>query len=489
MLMKLKLVVKGYHSLISSLLRILTASGVVLLLPVLVGLLYGEVMNALVFTLLGISLIVPTYILSRYIPTTHLSLSCALLVAGISWLLIPLVGAIPYIVICGIPFIDAYFESMSGFTTTGMTLLTNLESLPKTILFWRALTQWVGGMGIVLLTIVIVGIPSTAELFKLYLAEAREVKIRASTWVTVRDLWIIYTFYTLLCTTILIILGMNPFEAITHSLTAIATGGFSTRDASIAAFNNPYIEGVLTVFEFLGATSFVAHYILFNYGVKAFFKYYEVRYYIFLISIASIAVTLDLMLNLGLDVLQAIRYGVFQVVSITTTTGYLTADISSWPPFTKSLLLILMFIGGNICSTAGAIKISRLVIAFKAIVNELQRLYLPPAIVKPIKVDTHVVEEGLVLRVLLLILLYIITVVMGTLILTFLGYDPFSALSAIASAQGNVGPAYISFQSLNTLSKVVLIMYMWLGRLELTPALSVLIPGMWSQARSKEVEM
>lgn len=489
MLMRFKLIVRSYQSLISLLLRILTASGVILLSPVFIGLLYGEVGNALVFTFLGMSLIISTYIASRYIPITHLSLSCTLLVAGISWLLLPLVGAIPYIIICGIPFVDAYFESMSGFTTTGMTLLTNLESLPKTILFWRALTQWVGGMGIVLLAIVIVGIPSTAELFKLYLAEAREVKIRPSTWVTVRDLWIIYTSYTLICTVILVIFGMHPFEAITHSFTAIATGGFSTRDASIAAFNNIYIEGIFTVFEFLGATSFIAHYMLFKYGVKAFFKYYEVRYYILLISIASITVTLDLMLNLGLDILQALRYAVFQVVSIVTTTGYLTVDINYWPPFSKSLLLILMFIGGNICSTGSAIKVGRLVVTFKAMVNELQRLYLPSAIVKPIKIDTHVVEEGLILRILLFISLYLIAVVLGTLTLTSLGYDPFSALSAIASAQGNVGPAYISFQNLNTLSKVVLIMYMWLGRLELIPALSILIPGMWSQAKSKKIEI
>jgi trk system potassium uptake protein TrkH len=243
------------------------------------------------------------------------------------------------------------------------------------------------------------------------------------------------------------------------------------------------------VFEFLGATSFIAHYMLFKYGVKAFFKYYEVRYYILLISIASITVTLDLMLNLGLDILQALRYAVFQVVSIVTTTGYLTVDINYWPPFSKSLLLILMFIGGNICSTGSAIKVGRLVVTFKAMVNELQRLYLPSAIVKPIKIDTHVVEEGLILRILLFISLYLIAVVLGTLTLTSLGYDPFSALSAIASAQGNVGPAYISFQNLNTLSKVVLIMYMWLGRLELIPALSILIPGMWSQAKSKKIEI
>ncbi len=477
-------VLAEFQHIFNSLLRVLLALGLLLLLPAIIGIIYNEVFEAELYFLLSVLLVVPTYISSRYLkPSLQINLSSALLVAGISWLVVPLIGAIPYLIICNVSLIDAFFEGMSGFTTTGMTVFTDVESLPKTVLFWRSLTQWVGGMGIILLFIIVAGPLSGMDLFRLYIAEARELKIRASTWATIKDLWVIYVVYTLLCLLLLWLLGMNLFDAVTHSFTAIATGGFSTKNNSIATFNNPYIESALTLFEFLGATSFIAHYTLFKYGIKAFLKYYEVRHYLFLISISSTAIMVDLMLNRGFDIASAVRDSVFQVVSVVTTTGYLTSDISFWPPLSRYLLVLLMLVGGGLCSTGGAIKIGRVVAALKIISDQLQHLYLPPTTVKPVKINSHILEQESIVKISAFLLLYSVLVGLGTLILTASGYEPFAALSLIASAQGNVGPAYIPISDLGVLPKMIVILHMWLGRLELLPALAVLIPPVWIHAR------
>jgi len=433
------------------------------------------------FTILGIAVIAIAYPLSRYFPPpTYITLSEALLVSSITWLAVAFVGALPYVYIANMSWVDAYFESMSGFTTTGMTLIKVIEAVPKSLLFWRAFTQWLGGAGIIMLFIFFAGSAGGVGLWRLYLAEAREAKIRASTWATVRDIWLIYLVYTVACVLTLWMLGMDLFDAVTHSFTALATGGFSTRTLSIASFNNPAIEAALTFFEFMGSVSFVAHYTLFRYGIKQFLKYYEVRSAILIITSATLLILLDLIVNRGYDPASAFRYSIFQVVSIMTTTGYTTADINSWPPLSKFILLCLMFIGGNLCSTGGAIKVGRIVIALKVMANQLELLFLPPGIIKTIKVNSHAVSVDEVLRLFMFLTLYFATIAVGTLILTAYGYEPFAALSAMASAQGNVGPAYLSLYELTDPAKVLLISGMWIGRLELIPVVALLIPTAWT---------
>lgn len=483
---KISNVFTDFQHILSSLIRVLLALSFLLVIPALVGMIYGELNEVRVMLLLSVSLLIPSYLLSRLTgPPTQINLSSALIIAGISWLIVPLVGAIPYYLICNTSLIDAYFESMSGFTTTGMTIFSNIELLPKTILMWRSLTQWVGGMGIILLFIMIAGPLSGVDLLRLYTAEARELKIRPSTWVTVKDLWIIYLIYTAICTLLLWMFGMSMFDAVTHSFTAIATGGFSTRDVSIAAYNNPTIELILTIFEFLGATSFIAHYALFKLGFRPFLKYYEVRYYLLISGVSTLIIASDLILNMSLDILKAFRISAFQTISILTTTGYLTSDINLWPPLSKFLLVILMLIGGNLCSTGGAIKLGRIIIALKVVANQLEHLYLSPSTIKPIKINSHVLEVEDITKIFTFLSIYFAMLGLGVLAFTFLGYEPFAAISAIASAQGNVGPAYISLIGMGELPKVVLILHMWLGRLELLPALAIFIPPMWMQARRR----
>jgi len=478
--------IRGFPAILGILLRILFLTGAVLLIPALVGFIYGEYREVEVFLITGLTTMALSYLLSLNFPIPpHITLSEALLLSGIGWLIVAFLGAIPYVLIANMSWVDAYFESMSGFTTTGMTMFRVIEGVPKSLLFWRALTQWLGGAGIIMLFIILAGSVGSAGLWRLYLAEARETKIRTSTWATVRDIWVIYSAYTLACIIILWILGMDLFDAVTHAFTALATGGFSSRTESIAAFNNPAIEATLTVFEFLGSVSFAAHYMLFKYGVRKFIEYYEVKGSLIFITFSTSLILLDLVVNRGYNPVLAFRYSIFQVVSIMTTTGYTTADINSWPPLSKFVLVCLMFIGGNLCSTGGAIKVGRIITAFKIVKNQLELLTLPPGTVKPVKVNGHVIDANDVSRLFMFLTLYLTSVAVGTLILVAYGYEPFAALSVIASAQGNVGPAYASLYELPELAKVLLIFHMWLGRLELTPVMALLNPATWVNVYKK----
>jgi len=467
---------EGVKALLSTVLRIVALAGLTLTIPSVVGLIYGEVREALFFVVFGLTVFTTCYLTSRLIPTaSHITLSDALLISGVSWLVVAFVGAVPYVELINMSWVDAYFESMSGFTTTGMTLISLIEVVPKSVLFWRAFTQWLGGAGILMLFIVFFGgLVSGSELWALYVAEARETKIRASTITTVRDIWLIYVFYTGLATVTLWFLGMDLFDALTHSFTALATGGFSTRTESIAAFNNPNVELALSVFELIGATSFVAHYLLFKYGVRRFLQYYELRWALGIVALSTTLIALDLVFRLNLDLMTSVRYAFFQTVSIMTTTGYTTVDINLWPPLSKFVLVMLMLVGGGLCSTGGAIKVGRVVIALKAAWMWIKSVFLPPKVVKPVRVGTYVITGDDMLKTFSFLVSYFLILFVGTLIITAYGYEPFAALSLMASAQGNVGPAYISLFTLPDTIKILLILGMWLGRLELLPALVTL---------------
>ena len=476
--------VRGWLIILSAILRITAIVGLTLLLPAIVGFFYREFYEMEVFLILGVTVFTISYILGALLPQPRsITLGEALLISGTSWIIVAVIGGIPYVYTIGMSWVDAFFESMSGFTTTGMTLIKVIEGKAKSVLFWRALTQWLGGTGIIMLFLVFATATARdVSLWRLYLAEARDVRIRASTWGTVKDIWLIYFGYTIVCMFTLRLLGLSWYEAITHSFTCLATGGFSTRTESIAAFHNPAVEMALAFFAFIGGTNFLAHYVLFKYGLRRFLGYYEVKAAIFIILCSTGLIVYDLVSHLGIDVFNALRYAIFQTISIMTTTGYTTADINSWPPLSKLILLALMFVGGNLCSTGGAIKVGRIVVTFKVMVNQLQTLFLPSGTVKPIRLGTHILELGDVLKLFTFFTVYFFGIIIGTLILTFYGHEPFKSLSAIASAQGNVGPCYLDLFELNDVCKILLSLHMWLGRLELIPAIALLTPAAWIHA-------
>ncbi|MEM2075509.1 MAG: TrkH family potassium uptake protein [Zestosphaera sp.] len=469
--------------------RIVSIASLTMLAPALVGLVYGEVSEVLPFLIVSSASFAITFTLSLLLPApSTIALTEAAFISSISWIAVALLGAVPYVLTIGMSWIDAFFESMSGFSTTGMTLIKVIEAVPKSVLFWRALTQWLGGTGIIMLFLIfVIGPTESVSLWRLYVAEARELRIKPSTWATVRSIWIIYLGYTIACTLTLMLLGLDWFDAVTHSFTALATGGFSTRTDSVAAFHNPSVEMALAFFTFVGGTNFLAHYILFVHGPKQFFKHYEVKATMAMIAISTLIMTFDLTRWLGVNLLEALRLTIFQTVSIMTTTGYTTSNIDLWPPLSKTVLLLLMFVGGSLCSTGGAIKVGRVVAALKVMVNQVQLLFLPAGALKPVKLGNQVLRHEDILRLFMFISAYLVAIVAGTLMLTAFGYDPFQAFSAVVSAQGNVGPCYMDLFKLNDVCRVVLALFMWLGRLELVPVMALLLPSQWDAVLRRRV--
>lgn len=465
----------------SALSRLVLIVGILLFIPVFVALFFEEydliwhfIVPGSLATALGLITTSFTHFSLRKITIVE-----AMVISALGWIVVSAIGAIPYVTIINMDYVDAYFETMSGFTTTGMTLIKTIETTPKSLLFWRAFTQWVGGVGIMLFFIIVFASAGAAGLWRLYLAEAREDRLTISAWVTVKYIWMIYFLYTALCAFLLWLAGMTPYEAITHSFTVLSTGGFSTRTLSIAAFHNLKIEAIMILFMFIGGVSFLAHYILFTRGFKAFIRHFEVKAMAAIVAIATALVVMDLTLNNITDVFNGVRYALFQVVSIMTTTGYTTTDMNKWPPLSKMVITALMFIGGNAGSTAGAIKVGRIVIMLKLIWHEISKLSLPRGAEKPFRIGGRILEESDILRVGGFVAAYFILYLIEVGIVTFRGYPVFSALSGVASAQGNVGPAFISLFELDKISKTVLIIGMWAGRLEVIPVLFLFSPNTW----------
>lgn len=460
--------------------RIVFALGILLLVPIPIAMVYGEYALIKYFLYPSSTSLLIGLTLTLAIPLSFrdVRLFEAMVISALGWIIASIIGSIPYIYILEMSPIDAFFETMSGFTTTGMTLIKIIEGKPFSILFWRAFTQWIGGVGIILFFIAIFAGGGAPGLRRLYVAEAREEKLTISTWRTVKYIWIIYFAYSALCAIALRLAGMNLYEAITHTFTVLSTGGFSTRTASIAAFNSLTVEVVLIVFMVIGGISFLAHYILFTKGLGGFLKHYEVRATFLIIGLSTAIVTYDLVTH-GVNVFSALRESLFQVVSIMTTTGYTTIDINVLPPLSKTVITILMFVGGGAGSTAGAIKVARIVIALKAVNYELNKLLLPRGSEKPIRVGSRVLPEEDVVRIAAFIMAYLVFYIVGVMILTLRGVNVFSAMSAVASAQGNVGPAFVSLFDLDDVSKLVLALEMWVGRLEVIPVLVLLNFKAW----------
>lgn len=464
---------------------IILVMGLTLTIPAMVALIYKEYYEAFCFLQVAIVAIFIGFLVRlKFRPPAEITVIEAMVTSSLAWLTASLIGALPYVLIAKMPFLDAYFEAMSGFTTTGMTLIENIPSLPHSLLLWRAFTQWIGGIGIILLFILFIPEGGLGVgILRLYRAEAREERLRYGVRGTVRRIWTIYLAYTFTCATLLWILGLNPFEALTHAFTCLPTGGFSTRDLSIGAYNNFYIEVVLIIFMILGATNFLTHVRVFFEGeFKAIFKDSEVKFMLILITISSIIISFELATYNHQDFLEALRTSIFQVTSILTTTGYTTVNILNFPPLTKTMLTIFMVIGGGIGSTAGAIKIMRIIIFMKVLHYTLIKNILPPGTVKMLRIGRQVISEESVIRILgFFVAYFLLAGVLGG-ILTFYGFEPFKAFSAVLSAQATVGPCFMEISSsLPAPVKATLIFGMWAGRLEIIPVLILFMPNTWKE--------
>lgn len=450
---------------------ILILIGYLLIFPAIIAYYFGE--EYLSFLSLSCVTIWIGFILKKlYEEAGETKLKHAMVSAGLAWLLVPLVCSLPFLGFVG--FLDAYFESMSGFTTTGLTIFKNVETLPKSILFWRALIQWIGGIGVVMLFLLIlmqVGI----GVARFYTAEGREERIAPTISSTVRKIWQLYLFYTVFGIILYYIAGMNLFDATCHTFTALATAGFSTKNASIGSYNSTFIEIVSLVLMFIGGVSFLLHYKLLTGRKEEVIKDPEIRIYVGVILTCTLLIAIDLFLK-GNNIVKSFNYALFHAVSAVTTTGFSISDLSTFPEFSKAILTLLMVSGGCAGSTAGGMKIFRILILLKLAYYQNLKEILPSSSVITFKIKERVIEDEDLLRITTFFFLYTSIVFVIGIILTEFGLSFVDGLAIAASAQGNVGLVTVSslqWYSLPSIAKLLLIIQMWVGRLEIYPAFAL----------------
>lgn len=420
-------------------------------------------------------------------PRGELQLRDSFLVVALGWLLASAFGALPFFLSGTIPsFSDAFFESASGFTTTGASILVRVEDLPHGLLFWRSLTHWLGGMGIIVLSVAILpltGVGGT-QLYKAEIPGPTLDKIAPRIRQTASTLWKVYVLLTLLQTLLLLAARMNLHEALCHSFATMATGGFSTRTASIAGFNSLFVEAVVLVFMFLAGMNFTLHYHFLRGRTSAFWKSEEFRFYLGIVAVFTVLLTADNLLAGTLRAGGALRHSLFQVVSITTTTGFATADFGLWPATARFVLLFLMFVGGCAGSTGGSIKVVRVLIIFKQGLAELRKLLHPRAVI-PVRIDGRSVPQDVVVNILGFLFLYIGLLFLSTLALTLMGLDILTAFSSVAASIGNIGPGLgavgpaANYQHIPLAGKWLLSFCMLAGRLEIYTVLVIFTRDFW----------
>ena len=422
------------------------------------------------------------------------------IVVAFGWIVMSLSGTLPYLITESIPtFTDAFFETMSGYTTTGASILNDIEVIPKGVLFWRSLTHWIGGMGIIVLAVAILPLLGIGGM-QLFAAEAPGPggdKLHPRITDTAKRLWLIYFGYTAAETILLQIAGMSFFDAINHALSTLSTGGFSTKNNSIAHWNdNPAIQYIIMAFMFLAGTNFVLSYFAFKGKVQKIINDDEFKlYFRFILAFAAIAIVI---IYFRADVSQssidhpmvngefesALRHGLFQVLAIVTTTGFVTADYTLWTPFLTVFFFGLMFLGGSAGSTSGGIKVVRHLILIKNGFLEFKRALHPNAIL-PVRYNQKSVSGDIVFNILGFFITYMLFFIIGALIFSMFQIDFTSAIGLSASTLGNVGPALGDFGPVNNYASLPPLGKWWasflmlLGRLELFTILILLTPFFW----------
>ncbi len=413
------------------------------------------------------------------------------LIVALGWITISLFSAIPYLSYDGIHSVtDAVFESISGLTTTGATILTDIEALPAGLMLWRSMSQWIGGMGIIVLTVAIFPLLGIGGV-ELFVAESpgpTSDKIHPRIKETAKRLWLIYVSLTALLGLILLVLGMSGFDAINHALTTMATGGFSTKNASIAAFNSPAIEYTLAFFMFLAGCNYTIIYFGLKGKMSKVWGSDEFKSYLFFVIILVTVLSFFVhgLSDMGME--ETLRKVLFQVLSLITTTGYITADYTSWAPAISMIFFALLFMGACAGSTSGGIKVIRHLVFFKNSFFELKRILHPKAIIRT-KIDGHIVAPRILTHILVFLLFYLMLFFIGSIFMSMILYDDpqplVSSVGAVATSLGNVGPAIGSvgpmdqFAHIPDAGKWLCLVLMLFGRLELFTILILLSPYFW----------
>jgi trk system potassium uptake protein len=469
---------------------LLLVMGGAMILPLIVGLIYHEPVSVRAFLVVVIPCLVAGGVLA-YFPKTkshQFRIRDGYLIVSVSWLIASLVGAIPFVISGAIPsYVDAVFETCSGFSTTGASILPDIEALPQSMLFWRSFTHWIGGMGILILAIAL--LPALG-LGGQFLAKAESPgptlsKLTPKISDTAKMFYILYSIYTMVEILLLMAGGMNLFDASIHTFGTVGTGGFSNYNYGVASFDSAYIDGVITLFMFLSGASYFLYFLVLRRGPRAFFRDGEFKVYFSIVAVATILITLGLW---GFGVydtpLEAFRYGVFQVVSIVTTTGFANADFVLWPLFCQMILFLLFFVGGCSASTAGGIKPIRLLILGKLVRRTIE-LKLHPSSVTPLKLDNRILPVEVPSGIAAFTFLYILLFFAGGILVSLDNVDFISSFSASGACLGNIGPGFgvigplSNYSVFSDGSTIVLSFLMIAGRLELFTLIILFTKKFW----------
>jgi trk system potassium uptake protein len=410
-------------------------------------------------------------------------------IASFCWISAVVFGALPYLIygVFNNP-IDAFFESTAGFTTTGATTVVNIEILPHGILFWRSFTQWIGGMGILILAIAILPKLSIGgmQLMALEAPGHTTEKFTPRIAETAKRLWVIYFILSIILLILLNIFGMSFFDSLIQVFSTLSIGGFSNKNLNVEAHDSVLIESTITAFMFIAGINFALLYWCARRKFSKLISNPEFKFYCSLLIIAIMLVSLDLYVVHTYNFLDALRYSSFNVTSIMTTTGFSSIDFDKWPEFSKWLLVILMFIGGCSGSTSGSVKILRIMILLKHALRVIKKNIYPNAVL-PIRFGNDVLDEGIISGVINFFLIYIFVFVISTILFSFDNVPVMTALTACAASLGNVGPGLElvgpanNYSSISNLSKTVLIILMLMGRLELFAILVIFTPSFWKK--------
>ena len=472
--------------------------GLALLFPLFVALFYNEASWAAFLYTAVPSMVFGAALFYIFKPQYELRMREAFLIVTLTWFVGSLIGAFPFTLSGTLQsYTDAVFEAMSGLSTTGATILGGvtsdgiqnpaIEDIDKSLLFWRSLSHWLGGMGIIVLTLALLPLLGIGgmQLYKAEYSGSTSDKLTPRIQETALLLWSVYVGMTFVQFLLLWIHpSMDWFEAINHAFSTLATGGFSTKNGSIAGFDSVYIDMVITLFMFLAGINFAMHFRLLSGDVKSFFENREIRFYSLLTILFIVLVSGGLWLIDTYEFTDALRYGSFQVVSILTTTGFGTDDYALWMPFSSFLLFLLFFSGGTAGSTGGGIKMIRILIILKNVGREFKQIIHPQAVL-PVRVGNRVIESTILKNILGFFVVYFIVFAIGSIIMSFMGYDFMSAMGASIASLGNIGPGWGEFgpteeyASVPYTGKWVLLILMMIGRLELFTVLVIFTPWFW----------
>ena len=478
------------YAIINTLGIILMAFGALLIMPALVALIYQEWVAVEAFAISALLGIVIGYIINRLTPNyNEFHRNEGLIIVALAWAFAAILGAIPYMFF-NLGLTDSLFESMSGITTTGSTILTDFSLYPKAMFFWRSFSQWLGGMGIIILFIAILPQFKVAGR-QLFFAEApgpTEDQIAPRIRNTAVNLWKIYIILTFIEIILLALLGMPLFDSVCNSLSTLAAGGFSPHPLSIMGYNSAAIEWVVIVFMFLAGANYALQFrVIKSKNLKLLLKNSEFLFYSIIFLSATIILTILLGLNNYHNIFEALRTAAFQCISILTTTGFATADFAIWRDSAIIILVVLCFFGGCAGSSGGGIKIVRIFLLIKSVLNEHIIIKHPKAVIT-LKLDEQVVSREVIRQIIVFFILYLLLLITSTFVITLIEADMLIGFSSSIAALGNIGPGLGpvgpmgNFANLNDVSKYILIFDMWTGRLEIISVLLLLAPYTWKNA-------